>query len=320
MPKVTVEEAIALLNKEEVVALPTETVYGLAGKFDSVRAIEKIFSTKNRPFFDPLIVHVSNWAQIPLVTTEWSSNLQCLADSFWPGPLTLILKRTAKVSDLASSGLDTVGVRWPNHAIFQKIIAAVGPLAAPSANMFGKTSPTSAQHVVQEFKDQVAVVDGGDCDVGIESTVLRPTFAERSLKIEIFRPGQITAEQIEVWAKTHGFQLSLDYVSSKSSPGHTPEHYQPSKPLFLIREPRDLQRLSTSPYPHLVQARGFELRLPSEPYLAARALYAEFRRASEDLKTQFIYLLAPDEFETEAWRAIRDRVLRAIKLDLRQAP
>jgi L-threonylcarbamoyladenylate synthase len=177
--------AVEKLINGEVVGIPTETVYGLGAVISKSDAIKKIFTTKERPFFDPLIVHVSGVEQAKELSLDWSAAADILAQEFWPGPLTLVLPKK-NVSDLITSGLQTVGVRCPDHKIALEIIEKVGePIAAPSANRFGKTSPTCKKHVLEEFNDAVFVVDGGDCSVGIESTIISvlEIFCIKGLKV-----------------------------------------------------------------------------------------------------------------------------------------
>ncbi|AVP98241.1 threonylcarbamoyl-AMP synthase [Ahniella affigens] len=190
-----ITEAVAALRRGEVIGLPTETVYGLAGDARNPEALQRIFATKGRPADHPLIVHLADAKQL----SDWAIDVPVaalqLAQAFWPGPMTLILKRQANVSDLVTGGQDTVGLRVPSHPWAQAVLQAFGGgLAAPSANRFGHVSPTTAQHVRDEFGEAVPVVlDAGPCQVGIESTIidLSTGFAR------ILRPGLITAEQIE---------------------------------------------------------------------------------------------------------------------------
>jgi L-threonylcarbamoyladenylate synthase len=228
---VSVEQAVQALKNHEVVAIPTETVYGLAGRYNSEQAVQKIFEVKRRPFFDPLIVHVSSLSQVPQLAKEWSSVAQALAERFWPGPLTLVVPKTKEVSDLITSGLPSVGLRWPRHKIAEKLIEATGPLAAPSANLFGKTSPSNASHVETEFQSAVKIIDGGPCEVGIESTVVKVD----GNQINFLRKGSITPAQIE----KHLQNLKIDYfvaheIARQFSPGEMNHHYMPAQPLVYV--------------------------------------------------------------------------------------
>ncbi|HEY1080383.1 MAG TPA: L-threonylcarbamoyladenylate synthase, partial [Bdellovibrio sp.] len=229
----SVNEALAkaknILEEGGVIGLPTETVYGLAARIDIPSAIEKIFTTKERPFFDPLIVHVASIEQAKKVTAFWGPASQALAEVFWPGPLTLILPRDPSVNLMITAGLDSVGIRMPNHPIALSLLQEVGvPLAAPSANKFGRTSPTSAGHVRVEFKNEnVFVLDGGECQIGIESTVLLVKHREK-VELSILRRGHILKSDIERVLEEKGFQFEfIEQVDKRESPGHMKHHYMP---------------------------------------------------------------------------------------------
>ena len=169
-----IQKAIKLLNNEELVAIPTETVYGLAGNIYSEKAIKAIFETKKRPFFNPLIVHISNIEYLETVVEEIPKKAKLLAEAFWPGPITLVLKKKSIIPDLITGGKDTVAVRIPNHPLTLQLLNQLNfPLAAPSANPFNRISPTKAEHVENYFKDDIKMVlDGGVCKSGIESTII----------------------------------------------------------------------------------------------------------------------------------------------------
>jgi L-threonylcarbamoyladenylate synthase len=171
---VDIERAAAFLRKGQLVAIPTETVYGLAGNALDLKSVSSIFETKNRPSFDPLILHVASLEQVSPFVSEFPEKLKCLAEAFWPGPLTVLLPRKASVPDLVTSGLDRVAVRVPNHPLTLALLAQLDfPLAAPSANPFGYISPTQAAHVAAQLGSQVPyILDGGACAVGLESTIV----------------------------------------------------------------------------------------------------------------------------------------------------
>lgn len=307
MPMITsVDEAVKNLSAEGVVAIPTETVYGLAGRIDSNIALQKIFSTKQRPFFDPLIVHVANINQARELVTTWPDWAQSLAEKFWPGPLTLVLPKNDKVSDLITSGLPTVALRYPNHTVALEIINKVKvPLAAPSANMFGRTSPTLAVHVEQEFNGAIAVVDGGSCQVGIESTVVKQVGSEK--RLQILRPGMITiadlASALPNW--------KIDVLPTAESPGHLKHHYQPQKPLILLKKDwcEDSHQLICRQLEKPITLRPIALTLPSEPALAARELYSRLRNCDQ-LNGDYIYIVLQED-TTPHWAAICDRLEKA---------
>ena len=223
--------AVELLRKGEIVALPTETVYGLAANALDPIAVAKIFEAKGRPRFDPLIVHLpaDDWLEkVVDLRDEDRQLVSKLAEKFWPGPLTIVLPRKTIVPDIATAGLDTVAVRVSAHPVFAEIVRAFGaPLAAPSANRFGRISPTTAQHVADELSGRVAlIIDAGATSHGIESTIA----AVRDRKIEILRRGPITSEQLsefgEVCITTAGEKIS--------APGQLPSHYAPKTPLRLV--------------------------------------------------------------------------------------
>ena len=226
--------AAEALRKGKLVAIPTETVYGLgANAFDEV-AVARIFEAKARPTFDPLIVHIADIEDIGLVAREVSQPARTLARALWPGPLTMILPKRSEVPDIVTAGLPTVAVRCPKHFIAQRIIELAGvPVAAPSANPFGYISPTTAAHVIAMLKDRVDfVVDGGPCDVGVESTVIDMTRARPVL----LRPGGMALETIEaVIGPVMVPKRTAHHVGEPlSSPGQSLRHYAPSTPLYLF--------------------------------------------------------------------------------------
>jgi L-threonylcarbamoyladenylate synthase len=230
--RTAVERAVALLRAGEVVALPTETVYGLAANALSGEAVAKIFEAKERPKFDPLIVHLPDreWlARVSKIKPENDELVQRLADSFWPGPLTIVLPRTEIVPSLVTAGLTTVAVRMSAHPTFCEIAQAFGrPLAAPSANRFGRISPTAASDVMEELSGRIPlIVDAGSTTHGIESTVIAP----RGGKIEILRPGPITREALAEFGDVQ-FRSS----GKTESPGQLPSHYRPETRLTIAED------------------------------------------------------------------------------------
>jgi L-threonylcarbamoyladenylate synthase len=328
--RISVDQAVQKLNSQEPVAIPTETVYGLAARIDQDAALQKIFAIKKRPFFDPLIVHIQSVAQARLLTTEWPLTAQILAAAFWPGPLTLVLPKSEQVSPLITSGLLTVGLRLPRHPLALELLAKVGvPLAAPSANRFGRTSPTQAEHVLSEFADQVPVVDGGACDIGLESTVLSLQDSGRTLIL--LREGAITPSQIE--KSLRGKVPDLRWIeppSRQMAPGQMQHHYMPSVPLVIVtQEPTDwtsfnqqiLQKLQQLP----VEVEGVSLARPahlrswgrlvlsSEPTLAARELYQKLREAAA-AKSDALLFIKPVSMHGEPWAALWNRLSKAASL------
>lgn len=231
MKTVDLITAARLLREGEVVAIPTETVYGLGGWIRSRTGLEKIFSTKERPFFDPLIVHVAGIPEAKKLTPNWTEIHEVLARSCWPGPLTLIADKGADIDSLITSGLASVGLRCPDHALTLELLRGLeGGVAAPSANKFGKTSPTSANHVAEEFGDAVAILDGGSCEVGIESTVA----GVKGNIVEIYRPGFFTAAKLKEILAKNGITAEVIYAESPVAPGQLKHHYMPKIPLVIV--------------------------------------------------------------------------------------
>ena len=229
-----VVDAAYFLRENEVVALPTETVYGLGGNAESDEAVAKIFRAKGRPVDNPLIIHIADRQQLTRFVKEVPVNAERLMDKFWPGPLTIIFKKKDGVlSEKATAGLDTVAVRLPNHPVALALLKACQlPIAAPSANSSGKPSPTKAGHVLDDLNGKIAgVLDGGPTGVGVESTVIDCT---ESIPV-ILRPGGVTKEQIEaVVGEVQLDRALLDEASKPKSPGMKYKHYAPNAPLFLV--------------------------------------------------------------------------------------
>jgi L-threonylcarbamoyladenylate synthase len=223
--------AVELLRKGELVALPTETVYGLAAKALNLIAVARIFEAKERPRFDPLIVHLPNRNWLGRIVDVPAGDRQLidkLADKFWPGPLTMVLPKREIVPGIVTAGLDTVAVRLSAHPVFAEIVGELNEsLAAPSANRFGRVSPTTAQHVLDELDGRIPlIVDGGPTEHGIESTIV----AVRDDKIAVLRRGPITNEQLSEFADI----VSVTGTQRISAPGQLPAHYTPTTPLRLI--------------------------------------------------------------------------------------
>jgi L-threonylcarbamoyladenylate synthase len=226
-------EAVSLLRAGEIIGMPTETVYGLAADASNAAAVAKIFAAKGRPADHPLIVHVANtdtakqWAS----ANGWPDAAQKLADAFWPGPMTLIVKRAPHVLDAVTGGQSTVGLRVPSHPVAQALLAAFqGAVAAPSANKFGHVSPTTVQHVASEFSDSdLFILDGGACDVGVESTIVDVSGATP----RILRPGRIRASEIEriIGQRVHA---SANKDKTPRVSGSLDSHYAPSKKTLML--------------------------------------------------------------------------------------
>ena len=226
-----IQRAAELIRSGKLVAFPTETVYGLGANALDARAVARIFEVKGRPSSSPIIVHVSNHEMIGRVAASWPDKARALAKRFWPGPLTLVVPKTSEVPDIVTAGLSTVGVRMPAHPVALALIEAVQvPIAAPSANRFSEVSPTTAEHVRQGLGDRVDyVLDGGSCQVGIESTVL-------SLVDEIpvlLRPGGISRQGIEELIGAIA-RADQKLTGAHPAPGMHPRHYSPRTPLYLV--------------------------------------------------------------------------------------
>lgn len=229
-----IKQAADLLSKNEVVAFPTETVYGLGGNAKSDQAVEKIFAAKGRPSDNPLIIHIAEQSQLYEFVEEVSDKAQTLMNHFWPGPLTVIFNyKKGSLSKKATAGLETVAVRMPDHPVALAILKRTGlPIAAPSANRSGKPSPTLAIHVKEDLDGRIAgIVDGGATGVGVESTVIDCT---TSIPV-IFRPGGVTKEQLEaVVGEVHSDPALSDTTEAPKSPGMKYRHYAPDAPLSLV--------------------------------------------------------------------------------------
>ena len=221
--------AVQVLHQGGLVAFPTETVYGLGALVTHPSAVAAIFDAKGRPRFDPLIVHLADVRQVERLVTDFPSTARALAEQFWPGPLTLVLPKHPAVPDLVTAGLPTVAVRVPCHPVALALLRETGvPIAAPSANRFGRISPTTADHVRDELGDAVgAILDGGPCSVGIESTIV----ACREDGVMLLRPGGCPREAIEHVVGT--LRLPQQMVGVPLAPGMLPQHYAPRTPLIL---------------------------------------------------------------------------------------
>jgi L-threonylcarbamoyladenylate synthase len=292
--KTCLSNAAELIRAGELVAFPTETVYGLGANALDPAAVEKIYRAKGRPATSPLIVHVGSIEMARSLVREWPERAEQLARIFWPGPLTLVLPKQPHVPDRVTAGLDTVGVRMPAHPLAQALIREAGvPIAAPSANRFTELSPTTAQHVRDGLGDSIAMVlDGGRTTVGIESTVLSLAGADAVL----LRPGMVTQQEIE--AVIGPLQVRGPVTEGgHPSPGMHRRHYSPKTPLILVERGQ--------PPP---SGRGICIQMPAEPREYAAVLY-ERLHAADAQGWDWIAIEQPPD--TEQWSAIRDRLERA---------
>jgi len=300
------KKAIELLKNDDVVGMPTETVYGLAGSIYSEIALQKIFKLKERPFFDPLIIHVSSIDDAKSLVKTWPKSADVLAHKFWPGPLTLVLEKSITVNDLITSGLSTVAIRMPSHPIALDLIKKFGsPLAAPSANKFKKTSPTTFQQVKDEFLDDVYVLDGGSCSVGLESTILFLKENTTFLEIEVLRKGIVKYSEIEKTLIENGFKLKdAQLKNSILVPGNMENHYMPKKPLVILKDGKKIEdiKINFSTY--------IEMTLWTSPEIAARQLYSHLRISSQGNEDIIIFKIM-NWHSGELWEVIFDRLHKA---------
>ena len=318
------QHAVELLRKGEVVALPTETVYGLAADALNPVAVARIFDAKERPRFNPLIVHLpgENWLErVAKIDNRSRAQIEKLISQFWPGPLTLILARHPIVPDIVTAGLDTVAVRVSSHPVFAEIISAFGkPLAAPSANRFGRISPTTAQHAFDELSGRIPlIIDAGPTTHGVESTII----AVHDNKIHILRRGPITAEQLAEFGKVDccGAQHKI------SAPGQLPSHYSPKTPFRLIGNAESFVLAAN----YRVGLLAWNTAIPQGRFAAVRTL-SERQDLREAAANLFRYLRELDELNHDlivaervpaqgVGAAILDRLERASHdSDIRDTP
>ncbi|AUT67352.1 MULTISPECIES: L-threonylcarbamoyladenylate synthase [Paraburkholderia] len=320
-----IARAAALLDAGQLVAFPTETVYGLGGDAESPDAVARIYAAKGRPANHPVIVHLAPGGDPNYWVEQLPSDAQRLIDAFWPGPLTLILKRAAHIPAAVSGGQDSVGLRCPSHPVAQALLAAFsalrnghGGVAAPSANRFGHVSPTTAQHVREEFGEAIHVLDGGSSDVGIESTIVDLSRGFPAL----LRPGHVTPQDI---ADVLGEMPRLPDGSDASAPrasGTLKAHYAPRTPLALLPfdviEPLLAARASgervalvarVSRAGRWAEAEGVHfVAAPEDPHLYARDLYGLLRALDRANVSRILIEKLPDTIE---WIAVNDRLGRA---------
>lgn len=310
------ERAAALLRAGKLVAFPTETVYGLGADAANPEAVAGIFRAKGRPANHPVIVHLPSAAALEQWAVEIPDSARRLSDMFWPGPLTLVLRRATGVSDAITGGQETVGLRVPGNPVALALLQAFGgALAAPSANRFGHISPTSADHVIEEFGDEIAaVVDGGPCSVGVESTIVDLTGSRPRL----LRPGMIRTEAIEA-ELGQKLERAADREGPRAS-GRLESHYAPGAALDLVTADAMVERIEACLQRGerlAVLARGDApariggvawIEMPRQPVQFARAVYAALRRADAGHPDRILVEAPP---ESPGWEAIADRLSRA---------
>jgi L-threonylcarbamoyladenylate synthase len=310
-----VDRAARLLRNGKLVAFATETVYGLGANALNVAAVARLFAVKNRPHFDPLIVHIADRAWLPRLVTEWPETAERLSQAFWPGPLTLVLPKSDLVPDLVTSGLPSVAVRMPNHPLAYELLnKADVPVAGPSANLFGELSPTRAEHVAERLGGQIDyILDGGPCSIGLESTVL----LLQGRRTTLLRPGGVSLEAIE---EVIGPVLlpacsSAHPAEAAPSPGMLPQHYAPRTPLTIVEDlscvdsPERAGLLTLTATPAASRFAAVEVLSPSgDLTVAAANFFAALRRLDAAGVDRIIATRFPNH---GLGRALNDRLMRA---------
>jgi len=310
-----IDAAVQALRDGELVAFPTETVYGLGANAQNPAAVRKIFEAKGRPIAHPVIVHLDS----PKYLHRWVMDPPdvCLkiAEKFWPGPLTMVLQRAANVHDIVTGGQETVAIRVPSHPMAQQLLTAFGGgIAAPSANRYGRLSPTRAEHVRDELGDAVKIVlDGGECQIGLESTIIQCD----NNQVRLLRPGAVTASQLREVAGE--LQMGPD-LQSPRVPGSTPSHYAPSTPMLIVPPGEiDSQAAALSEGGRRIAVLAQRLPLKAHKYVTwinagrrpdqfGHDLYANLRTLDKAGCQQILVQDVPDD---ERWDAVRDRLMRA---------
>jgi len=300
-----IQGAAIILKEGGVVSFPTETVYGLGCDTRNTEAISRVYTLKNRPNNNPMITHVLDVESAKTMTNNWDGRCDALATAFWPGSLTIILERNRSVPPESCGGLNTIAVRSPDHKVARELLKEFcGPISAPSANISGQTSPTTAEHVHDDFGDSLMVLDGGACCKGIESTVLsmvnKPT---------ILRLGSISAPEI---SKTIGKVLHIDSDTQTESPGTTRKHYAP-KTKLVLRTKEDIVKNTCDNTICLVlgsdTVSGHNvIQMPTNASEYAMKLYSAIRKADKRNPHLICVELPPD---TQEWVAVNDRLHRA---------
>lgn len=324
---VLIQKAVASLKRGNLVAFPTETVYGLGADAENVKALQRLYEVKGRPVNHPVIVHLGETAQLADWAIEIPETAWRLARAFWPGPLTLILKRAVRVPDAVTGGQDMVGLRVPNHPLTLKLLQAFGGgLAGPSANRFGRLSPTCAAHVQADLGNDVDhILDGGHCQVGVESTIV----AFRGSQPVILRPGMITSAQIhsvlaEAFQQASDEKPEFSETTVSRAPGTLASHYAPVTPLRLVstallkqslQEPLTTIDAGIGILARFEKPRGLPETsrliwhaIKDEPEAYARQLYASLRELDTSGVAEIWVEQVPDEPQ---WLAVTDRLARA---------
>ena len=303
---VDLESAATLLRCGEVVAFPTETVYGLGADARNEGAVRRVFALKGRPAEHPVIVHLASAEMLGEWAVYTPDVAYTLAEAFWPGPLTLILERQRWVPDVVTGGQNTVGLRIPSHPVALELLRRFGGgVAAPSANRFGRVSPTRAAHVRAEFGNAVPVLGGGACGVGLESTILDLSGGAP----KVLRPGAVSAAQLEA---VLGEPLTTPRPNAPRVPGSLPSHYAPLTPTFLLRSAVGVSGAHDAVLarrPRAAEAARW-LTLTDDPGAFGRALYAALRELDRPEHARILIEAVP---ETPAWVVVNDRLGRAAR-------
>lgn len=294
-----VRDAAEALKRGDLVVLPTETVYGLACNALDPAAVAKVFEAKGRPSDNPLIVHIAGPEHLKDVASSWPEIAERLAERFWPGPLTLVLPKKSVVPDVTTAGLDTVAVRVPSHPVARSVIKEAGvPIAAPSANVFTRLSPTCAEDVDPAIAEKaVFVLDGGRCEVGLESTVIDLSGEHP----RILRPGGVTRAQVQAVV---GRPLGHLPPPSVRSPGMYPRHYAPNAKVVLVERLDDCQPGLTFHEPQTAD----QIKMPDDPAAYGASLYRALHRLDEKGHST-IYVENPPSHPD--WEAVHDRLKKA---------
>ncbi|MEO5980305.1 MAG: L-threonylcarbamoyladenylate synthase [Chryseolinea sp.] len=310
-----ISHARALLEGGDLVAIPTETVYGLAGNALDPDSVAKIFETKNRPHFDPLIIHVPDFDHVDKYVSQMPAKAILLAQKFWPGPMTMVMKKRSHVPDLVSAGLETIGIRCPDHDLTRELLRSLAfPLAAPSANPFGYVSPTTAQHVDDQLGQKIKyILDGGPCPIGIESTIV----GFEGDNVVIYRMGGVTVEAIESIVGRVG--IHTHSTSNPKAPGQLHSHYAPGKKILL----GNISELVAAHRSEKIGIISFQKRYTKDFNIvlskagslqeAAKSLFSALREVDKMPVDLVITELVPDH---GLGRAINDRLKRASQIKL----
>ncbi len=322
MKLVSIEEAVDFLKRDKVVAIPTETVYGLAANAFSETAVSQVFKTKGRPSYNPLIVHIADYERLTDLVSSFPENAKILADKFWPGPLTLLLPKRDSVSDQITAGKPTVAIRMPSHPIAQDLLKKIDfPLVAPSANRFKHISPTKPSHVFDSLGAEVPIIDGGECKLGLESTIVG--FEDHGRPV-VYRQGTISLESLqEVLPETYLLQQRSNAEESIVAPGMVKRHYAPNTPLRIVDSiEKHLEEFGSEnkigviypaqTKPHQLAAQTIALSRGGDLNEIAEKLYAAFHH----LDKQNLDYLIIERFENIGLgRTLNDKITRASSED-----